>query len=85
MLRLEVIAKLSGQISRGGLFKGHCWKLAIFKDTSFSIVCKIAVFLLVCYQMQRPNPVTLRMTLVVSVGLLCDRDCRVIFSRMSDK
>lgn len=85
MLRLEVIAKLSGQISSEGVSKGHYWKLGIFQDSGFSILCKIAVCWLVCYQMQRPDSVVLRMTLLASVGLLRDRDCRISFSRMFDK
>lgn len=85
MLRLEVIAKLSGQISSEGLSKGHHWNLRMFQDSGFSIACKVIVCLLVCYQMQRPDPVALRMTLLASVGLLRDRDCRIRFSRMFDK
>ena len=46
MLRLEVIAKFSGRFRSEGLSKGHHWKLRIFQDTGFSIVCKIVVSLL---------------------------------------
>lgn len=73
MLRLEVIAKLSGQFSSGGLSKGHHWKLRIFQDSGFSIVCKIVVCFLVCLLSNvKADPVALRMTLLASIQLLRD-------------
>lgn len=77
MLGLELTAKISGEV----VSKGHHWKRRVFQDSGFSTVCKIVV----CFRMQGPDPVALGVTLLASVGLLRDRDCRLRFCRVFDK